>query len=160
MPRLPTKWYKVVYSVRKQEGGAVTLFVGNYRHSIDVKGRLVLPSRFRSSFEGEAFVAPYELNGLAIWTVEDYERDLAQRQARLHESPEYDTRFRAVNAFTEHIEIDKQGRFLLQPSLRERFNLTDEVVFAGNGDHVELWNPAAFDAAVQANLDVFTQTIA
>jgi MraZ protein len=111
----------------------VTLFVGNYRHSIDEKGRLVLPSRFRTPFEGAGYIAPYEMNVVGIWTVENFERDYEKRFARLHESVEYDERFRNTNFHTYQIEIDKQGRFLLNPQLREMFGLDGEVVFAGNG---------------------------
>ncbi|MEI6736207.1 MAG: hypothetical protein WCL31_04710 [Actinomycetes bacterium] len=138
----------------------MTLFVGNYRHSIDEKGRLVLPSRFRTPFEGAGYIAPYEMNVVGIWTVENFERDYEKRFARLHESVEYDERFRNTNFHTYQIEIDKQGRFLLNPQLREMFGLDGEVVFAGNGDHIEVWTPEAYASSIEANVAIFAKTIA
>jgi MraZ protein len=138
----------------------VTLFLGNYRHAIDDKGRLVLPSRFRAPFEGAGYIAPYEMNVVAIWTVEDFERDFQKRFERLHESVEYDERFRNTNAHTYQIEIDKQGRFLLNPQLREMFGLNGEVVIAGNGDHIEVWTPERYATHIEANVGIFGNTIA
>jgi MraZ protein len=122
--------------------------------TVDVKGRLVIPARFRGAFEGQAVVSPYENRCLAVWTLDLYEQQLELQEANSHRSAALDQGFRTQNAFTTEIDIDKQGRFLLAQGLREKFNIRDEVVILGNRDHLEIWNVERF-GDVEANLDIF-----
>lgn len=132
----------------------MTRFFGNYRMTVDVKGRLVIPARFRGAFEGQAVVSPYENRCLAVWTLDLYEQQLELQESNSHRSAALDQGFRTQNAFTTEIDIDKQGRFLLAQGLREKFNIRDEVVILGNRDHLEIWNVERF-GDVEANLDIF-----
>ena len=56
-------------------------FVGRYEHSLDVKGRIILPARFRASFDTAAFVSIHDDRCLALWTPEAFERRLDQMQS-------------------------------------------------------------------------------
>ena len=132
----------------------MTRFFGNYRMTVDVKGRLVIPARFRGAFDGQAVVSPYENHCLAIWTLDLYEHQLSMQEANFHRTAVLDQGFRTQNAFTSEIDIDKQGRFLLTPALRDKFSIRDEVVILGNRDHLEIWSIERF-AEVEANLDIF-----
>lgn len=132
----------------------MTRFFGNYRMTVDVKGRLVIPARFRGAFDGQAVVSPYENRCLAIWTLDLYEHQLSMQEANFHRTAVLDQGFRTQNAFTTEIDIDKQGRFLLAQGLREKFNIRDEVVILGNRDHLEIWSVERF-TEVEANLDIF-----
>ena len=134
-------------------------FVGNQRLTIDIKGRLVLPARYRAHFGAEAYVTPYEDGCLAIWTVDEFNRQLDEQESVIHRSVDVDRRLRKYNVHSVQVDIDKQGRFVLPLSMRTPFGLGEEVVVAGNRDHLEIWSIERFDAMV-ADLDIFNEPIA
>lgn len=117
------------------------MFTGEYRHSIDGKGRLAVPARFRASLEAGAFVSRWIDGCLAIFPREAWD-ELAQRVASL---PFSDAGARTFSRFVFsgafEVELDSQGRALVPAGLREFAALEGEAVVVGARDHIELWNP-------------------
>lgn len=118
------------------------MFTGEYRHTIDAKGRLAVPARFRAELAGEAYVCRWLDGCLAIFPRDAWE-DLAARIRSLATVGDATARSFARHVFSSAfpIEVDRQGRVLLPATLRETEGLGGEAVVVGLLDHVELWPP-------------------
>ena len=121
------------------------MFSGEYNHSIDEKGRLIIPSKFRFEL-GEKFILTRGLDGciciypMSAWdALEEKLRGLplTNKNARLV------TRFLVGGAVT--CELDKQGRILIPGPLREHAGLTKDVVLAGTLERIEIWDKARWN---------------
>ena len=116
------------------------MFMGEYNHSIDQKGRLIVPSKFREQL-GNEFVVTKGLDGcLFVYSNEEWQRieekfreiPLTTKDARKF------SRFFFAGAAT--CEVDKQGRILLPSNLREYAAIEKEVVSVGVLSRVEIWS--------------------
>ena len=121
------------------------MFMGEYNHSIDAKGRLIIPSKFRDTL-GDEFVVTKGLEG-CLFVFEKY--DFETFMDKLNEKSELGAKFRKIKRFfisgAQEMEPDKQGRMLVPPVLREYAGLEKEVVFAGVGGHIEIWDKAKWE---------------
>jgi MraZ protein len=120
------------------------MFLGEYQHSLDAKGRVILPARFRDQLEGGAVMAKSLDGCLAVYPVEEFQRVAANLQeARARGATE---RQAARSYFSGAVEItpDKQGRVAIPGHLRSYAQLEREITVAGNFDHVEIWNHETF----------------
>ncbi len=121
------------------------MFMGEYYHSIDPKGRLIIPSKFREQL-GEEFVMTKGLDGcLSIYTQKDWELF----EQKLSSLPYTDKRARTFSRFFISgacvCELDKQGRILVPGPLREFAHLDKDVVLAGNLTRIEVWSKENWD---------------
>ena len=116
------------------------MFMGEYNHTVDAKGRLIVPARFREAL-GEEFVVTKGLDGcLFVYSSEEWKvieekfREVSQfsREARKF------ARFFFAGA--ANCEVDKQGRILIPAVLREFAGLEKDVVLAGVLNHIEIWS--------------------
>ena len=116
------------------------MFMGEYNHTVDEKGRLIVPSKFREQL-GEEFVVTKGLDGcLFIYPEDEWDRieekfrevPLTTQDARKF------ARFFFAGAAT--CEIDKQGRILLPQVLRTHANITKDAVLVGVLNRVEIWS--------------------
>ena len=116
------------------------MLIGEYEHSLDAKGRLIMPAKLREDI-GEKFIVTKGLDGclfafsLSEWT--NFEQKLrtlpiSNKDARLF------TRFFFAGA--SDCEIDKQGRFLISSNLREFAGLEKDVVIVGMDSRIEIWS--------------------
>lgn len=117
-------------------------FWGTYGHSLDAKGRVILPSKFREPFRGGAFLTKLLDGCLALWTPAEFERKTADmlEKSRRGQSERNVARVWASAAF--EVTPDSQGRIPLPAQLREFAQLDGDVVINGVINHVELWNTA------------------
>ncbi len=121
------------------------MFMGEYNHTIDAKGRLIVPAKFREEL-GEAFVITNGNDGcLNIYTREDWETFLEKLQLLPNSGDSRKLRRKLV-AQAHDVELDKQGRILVPPALREHAGLSKDVVFAGVIDKVEVWDKEKWTA--------------
>ena len=108
------------------------MFMGEYNHIIDAKGRLIIPARFRELL-GEEFILTKGLDGcLSIYPMDAWEAFETNKNARTF------TRFFVAGA--TNCELDRQGRILVPQTLREFAGLEKEVVLTGNLDRIEIWS--------------------
>ncbi|MCJ7835948.1 division/cell wall cluster transcriptional repressor MraZ [Cuneatibacter sp. NSJ-177] len=116
------------------------MFMGEYSHTIDAKGRLIIPSRFREEL-GDNFVVTKGLDGcLFAYTNEEWKHFEEKLQA-IPVSNQKGRRFaRYFLAGATLCEVDKQGRILIPANLRAAAALEKDVVLAGVGDRVEIWD--------------------
>ncbi len=117
------------------------MFVGTFEHSLDDKGRLVLPSTFRGHLADRGFVSQYE-RCLGLWT-EDGFTDVARRLTdKVREGLASHDAVRAFAANASEVRPDSQGRIVLPQRLREYAGLQREVVVIGALDRIEIWDAA------------------
>ncbi len=120
------------------------MFLGEFVHNTDDGGRLTIPARFRAGLEAGLVVTRGLDRCLAIYPMLEWER-LAQQVSAL---PITDRRARAfrrlVFANASNAKLDKHGRVLIPPRLREYAGLAGEVVVTGLNTYIELWNPDAW----------------
>ena len=121
------------------------MFMGEYNHSRDAKGRLIIPSKFRDTL-GDEFVVTKGLEG-CLFVFEKY--DFETFMDKLNEKSDLEAKVRKIKRFfisgAQEMEPDKQGRMLVPPVLREYAGLEKEVVFAGVGGHIEIWDKAKWE---------------
>jgi MraZ protein len=133
-------------------------FVGQFQHTLDVKGRLILPAKYRAPFERGGHLSPNSEGCVALWTPGEFTRQMDERlqQSRVGGSSErQQMRYWSANSW--EVEFDKQGRFALPVAIREYGQLSGDVLVVGALDHVELWNPATYADQVDAAEETFKQ---
>ncbi len=116
------------------------MLIGEYEHSLDVKGRLIMPAKLRADI-GEKFIITKGLDGCLFVFSQD---EWSNFEAKLKELPLTNKNARDFVRFflsgaTEG-ELDKQGRFLIVNNLRSYANITKEVIIIGVGTRLEIWN--------------------
>jgi len=117
------------------------MFLGQFQHNIDEKGRLMVPARFRELLEGGAYITQGFDHCLMVMT-EPYFNQVYERLNALNltELPARQLRRQMLsNAYP--VEIDKIGRILIPQNLRSILTLNGEAVLAGQGEYFEVWTP-------------------
>lgn len=129
------------------------MFRGQFSHSVDAKGRVSLPARFRDLLTqegGSRFMLTPALNDpcLHLYPMRAWE-EFEQKVAALPSLDPNVVQFRRlyVSAAVE-CEVDRAGRVLVPPGLRERAKLEREALWAGMGKILELWSKPEFDRAL------------
>ncbi|MEO8207583.1 MAG: division/cell wall cluster transcriptional repressor MraZ [Chloroflexota bacterium] len=123
---------------------APSVFTGEYRHTLDGKGRLAVPSRFRGQLAEGAVVSRWIDGCLAIHTRSGWDA-LADKVAALPITDAPSRLFgRSVFAGAADAELDGQGRILLPAYLREGIGLESDAVIVDTRDHAEIWAPATW----------------
>ena len=116
------------------------MFMGQYNHTIDTKGRLIVPSKFRERL-GDEFVVSKGMDGcLFVYANEDwtaFEQKLTSLPLINKEARKF-ARFFLAGA--SQVEVDKQGRILIASNLREFAGLDKDVVLVGVGSRIEIWS--------------------
>jgi MraZ protein len=120
-------------------------FVGRYEHSLDGKGRIILPARFRPAFDTQAFVSKHNERCLAVWTPESFESKLDQMESLQERSPQDRQVVRAWASGSSEVELDRQGRLAIPAYLREYARLESAVLVHGAINHIELWDPSEWE---------------
>jgi MraZ protein len=137
------------------------VFTGEFRHTIDGKGRIAVPARFRAELATGAHVSRWMDNCLAIFPNQAWERlaDRVGEQRYADAGARAFSRFLFSGAFD--VELDGQGRVVLPAPLRDFAGLNAEAVVVGSLDHIELWEPGRW-ASVSEDMssDVFAERIA
>ena len=129
----------------------IAMFMGEYNHTIDTKGRLIIPSKFRDVL-GDEFVVTKGLDGClfvydnAEWTA--FEEKLKALPLMNKDSRKFVRFFLAGAA---NVEVDKQGRILLPSVLREFAALDKDVVLIGVGARIEIWSKDRWNDASEYN---------
>jgi MraZ protein len=122
------------------------MFLGEFLHSLDPKGRLILPARFRDLL-AEAYVTSQMDGCLALWTPAEFHFRAEEMKDRAKGSPVERNMARVFFAGAQEANPDKQGRIAIPPSLRRFAALESQVVVTGAWDHVEIWDSAKWEQA-------------
>jgi MraZ protein len=117
------------------------VFTGEYRHTVDEKGRLAIPARFRAQLEGGAVLSRWLDDCLAIHTKAGWDALSAKISAVPLTDPNGRLLERYIFAGAIEAELDRQGRVLVSGFLREVAGITGEALVLGIRDHGEIWAP-------------------
>lgn len=123
-------------------------FVGRYEHSLDIKGRVILPAKFRESFQRGGYLTRHSEGCLALWTPGEFERQVELIKARAAAGQVNRNRARLWASTSFDVEIDRQGRMPIPAPLREFAALQGEVLVNGAIDRIELWDPEVWSRRV------------
>ncbi len=128
------------------------MFMGEYNHTIDAKGRIIVPSKFREAL-GEHFVVTLGLDGcLFVYPNEEWEHFVTGLK-NLPGNKEARQLQRYFMAGAADCEVDKQGRILIPNHLREQAGLDKDVVFVGVLSKIEIWSKERWDSNSYENMD-------
>ncbi len=122
------------------------MFLGQYHHTIDAKGRLIVPARFRERLTEGAFLTQGFDRNLMVMTVDYFTRVYERINAMNLADPTARLLRRLILGNAYQVDVDKAGRILLPQTLREALALQDEAVVVGQGDYFEIWQPSLWDA--------------
>lgn len=137
------------------------MFMGRYNHTMDPKGRLSIPSKYREIL-GDEFVVSKGMDGcLFVYANEDwkaFETKLAALPIINEEARQF-KRFFLSGA--QYVTLDKQGRILMPQDLRDFAALEKDVVLAGMGDRIEIWSLENWEAnSSQVDINQISQGLA
>ena len=121
------------------------MLIGEYEHSLDAKGRLIMPAKLRQDM-GDKFIVTKGLDGcLFAFSQEEW----LNFETKLKALPLSDKNARNFVRFflsgATECELDKQGRFLIPNNLRNAGNLEKEVIIIGVGTRLEIWNKQTWE---------------
>lgn len=122
------------------------MFIGEFTHNLDDKGRLAIPVKFRRELNKGAIVTRGLDNCLFLYTKTEWEK-LAEKLAALPFSQANSRAFaRLMLAGAMDVEIDKQGRVVLPEYLRQFANLKKNIIVAGLYSRIEIWDQEKWEA--------------
>lgn len=121
------------------------MFMGEYNHTIDAKGRLIIPSKFRETL-GDTFVVTKGLDG-CLFVYDNVEWNVFEEKLKSLPITNKDARqfARFFLAGAAEVEVDKQGRILVPNVLRDFAELNKDVVLIGVASRIEIWSKERFE---------------
>jgi MraZ protein len=137
------------------------IFAGEFRHALDTKNRVTIPSRWRQGDSDEFFAIPDLDNGcLMVMPPEETLRvaEKVAQDARLRPS-EKQKFIRQFFARAQHVFSDKQGRIVLPEEHCRLLQFDTELVLIGNYGRFEIWKPESWKAAFEADSPTFKQVL-
>lgn len=116
------------------------MFIGEYSHSLDAKGRVTIPAKFREEL-GDTFVVTRSLDQcLTVYDMDAWEEFSRKLTELPYNSPEQRKLVRFFLSGAAEVEPDKMGRILLPQSLRNFAGIDRDVVLVGSGARIEIWS--------------------
>ena len=121
------------------------LLTGEYQHVIDGKNRVLISNKLRGQIDvdehGSNFYLVFGVNGILCLYPEKYFEQIVMAVAPKTTAPDEAVAFERISfALASKVELDSQGRLLLNERLRTRAGLKDRITLVGVRDHIELWN--------------------
>lgn len=124
------------------------MFLGEYDHTIDAKGRLAVPARFRMLLESGAVIGKGMGGCISIYTLERWNQK-SEEQAAGKTEEQLRRLDRRIFPSANIVDMDGQGRMVIPVKLRAYAKLESEVTIVGVRDHIEIWDSASWQAYQQ-----------
>ncbi len=133
------------------------LLTGEYKHVVDGKSRVLISTKLRSQIDvdehGSSFYLILGANGILCLYPERYFEQIALAVAPGAAAPDEAVAFERISfALASKVELDNQGRLLLNERLRKRAGLKDQITLVGVRDHIELWNNESWEQYVSDHM--------
>ena len=129
------------------------MFIGEYHHTIDEKGRIIIPSKFRESLGKEFIITRGIENCLFIYSLQNW----AEITNKLSSLPFTKKDARTFNRFfmsgATNVELDKQGRVNISKPLIDYANISKDCVIIGTGDRLEVWSQESWNSFFDSTKD-------
>lgn len=137
------------------------MFYGEYRHNLDVKGRLILPSRFRDIYKENAIENFYLTRGLdkCVFMFAESEWRVQEKKFREMSFTKKETRRfnRVFFSGAASITPDKQGRFIIPSYLKEYAEINKSAVIIGVSNRIEIWDTNAWQSFYDDSKESFEE---
>lgn len=121
------------------------MFLGYYEHSIDEKGRMTIPVRYRELLLDGAFITQGFDQNLVVMPSPNFEKMYAKVNTMSMTNPAARQLKRLIFAHADRVELDKAGRLLIPQFLRDSGKLDSTAIIVGVGDNFEIWNPELWE---------------
>lgn len=135
------------------------MFRGEFAHSVDAKGRIIIPSKFRDLLQDEFVITKGFDNCIALYDMDNW----ISLEKRLAQMPMMSADARIVRRLIVgsacEVSPDKQGRILLSQALREYAGIEKDAVILGNIDHVEIWDKERWRVSGDISADVAAEKL-
>lgn len=133
------------------------MLIGEYQHTIDAKGRMIVPAKFRDDL-GASFVITRGLDGCLFgYPMEQWQA----LQNKLKETPQSSRESRAFTRYfysaATEVELDKQGRINIPQTLREHAKLEKDCRVVGVSDRIEVWSEESWQAFITQTEENFDE---
>jgi MraZ protein len=135
----------------------VARFFGRYEHSLDPKGRVILPAKFRAAFDEGGFLTQFHDRCLALWTPDEFEKQMRGMQEAQENGREQRNLARLWASGSAEVDVDRQGRMPIPQHLREFARLDGDCLVIGAIDRVELWSPGEWSLKVAPSEGLLTE---
>lgn len=130
------------------------MFLGQYHHSIDTKGRLTIPARYRELLEEGAYITQGFDHNLMVLTAPNFEAlTFAVNQMSITDPTARELK-RLLFSTADKADLDKTGRILVPQFLREQTGLDGEATLVGVGSYFEIWPVAAWEKQLEILKDL------
>ena len=121
------------------------MFFGNYSHSLDEKGRLVIPKKMREELGNKIFIMKGFDGALAIYQESAYSRVMEELEKYSFNKKENRDYLRLKLASIVDLDVDKMGRVQLPVAILGKYHIAKYVIVLGAGDHIEVWDKARYE---------------
>jgi MraZ protein len=133
------------------------LLTGEYQHVIDNKSRVLISNKLRGQIDvdehGSNFYLVLGVNGILCLYPEKYFEQIALAVTPGTTAPDEAVAFERISfALASKVELDSQGRLLINERLRKRAGLKDNITLIGVRDHIELWNSESWEQYLSDNM--------
>ena len=133
------------------------MFMGEFKHNIDAKGRLIIPSKLREQC-GSSVIVTRGFDGCLALYIQEGCNDYYQKLQMLPKTKKDARNFvRIITSRASECEFDKLGRINIPSVLRVEGKLEKECIIVGVGDHVEIWNESLWQDYYDMNKDNFDE---
>ena len=131
------------------------MFFGSFAHTLDEKGRLMIPRKMREELGNKVYIMQGFDGALSVYTEEKYVRlseEFSNLPFNIKKNRDY---LRAQFMTTYDMDVDKLGRVQIPTALLKKFGISRNVTVLGMGDHIEIWDSAKYEAYEKEAIENF-----
>ena len=138
------------------------MFFGSFAHTLDEKGRLMIPRKMREELGFRVYIMKGFDGSLSIYTESRYQKlvdEFSNLPFNQRKNRDY---LRLQFASTHEMDVDKLGRVQIPTALLTKFNISREVLVLGIGDHIEVWDQKKYEeyeASIKDEFENIAETI-
>jgi len=134
------------------------MFFGSFAHTLDDKGRLVIPRKMREEIGVKAFIMKGFDGALSIYKASEFEKLVQEFNTLSFNKKNSRDYLRVQLASVSELEVDKSGRVQIPAQMLTKFQIGKEVMVIGMGDHIEVWNQVDFAKYEKDAISSFEKT--
>ena len=127
------------------------MFMGEYHHNIDEKGRLIMPAKFRNDLKDKFIITRGLEKCLYVYSLEDWDKLVSKLNTLPFTKKDARIFIRSFFSGAAQIEVDRQGRINITSPLIDHAGLTKECVIIGANDRIEIWSKDEWDKFFDVN---------
>ena len=124
--------------------------IGEYRHTIDNKGRIFIPAKIREEIGKSFFLTISSEQCLCLYSAEEWQ-DFSKRSSSMSISMQ--NKMRPFFAHASKCELDSQGRIIIPANLRKYASLSKDIIIIGNNNHAEIWDSKTWDSIIKNEIN-------